>query len=584
MAEQNIVSKIIEPLTGIKVPHYVAGRLLTPDDLKADQAATLRRDAILGQAVGYGIIDGFWVTAEYPNGGTEKVLLKISSGTAITYAGELLQLHSDEGHSFPVREDVPNSPIFQPFKEVGAYLLTVGLAQESIGSVPTFGIESTTKKRRISRWDDNNGCTEQWLIDGLQFKLFYLGRSFQNSVSSKTRSHLAHWCFGGGSNAGHPFDPVQGLPGIETNAQLLGLDPKRDLPLAVFHWTNNTIEFVDNWSVRRRLVRPDIPHTAHFNGSILSDSIAAMSEARLLQFQNQLGDVLEDVADGETFNAYSYFDYLPPAGYLPVELNDNLVSLILFDLIKLTLETILKYVSKAVGGDNNIPYVNHFTELSEEQHNLRVDETNMALDRLIERLDAFAESLKLLDTLSSTLETLQVQIYDAFINSQQGHALKEHIQPLSAPSLLDTFFSTGESVQPSLRLSYATPGQMRALVGEANLADPIQLIDLEAYAVDLYIPDVYRVHLWALLLSYIDQSNHDLFDPLLTNEEFNDAWYGENRARSEMFQMLGADPHAIFEGFQKFSSTLPSFYILFVRRGSPERVFHFQRYFSPPGQ
>ena len=49
-------------LAGLRAPFYANGRLLTAEDLRADQEATHGRLGLLGQAVGAGVARGLEVT------------------------------------------------------------------------------------------------------------------------------------------------------------------------------------------------------------------------------------------------------------------------------------------------------------------------------------------------------------------------------------------------------------------------------------------------------------------------------------------------------------------------------------------
>ena len=45
---------------GLQAPHYFNGRLLSAEDLQADQSATLTHESWLGRASGHGVIEGFF--------------------------------------------------------------------------------------------------------------------------------------------------------------------------------------------------------------------------------------------------------------------------------------------------------------------------------------------------------------------------------------------------------------------------------------------------------------------------------------------------------------------------------------------
>src|SRR5712692_3479872 len=74
---------------GLHAPHYFNGRLLTAEDLQTDQQAVLTRQAWLGKASGYGVIEGLKVTQAGPTNVT------ITAGLGLNRQGEIIRLPSD---------------------------------------------------------------------------------------------------------------------------------------------------------------------------------------------------------------------------------------------------------------------------------------------------------------------------------------------------------------------------------------------------------------------------------------------------------------------------------------------------------
>lgn len=312
---------------GLQAPHYVNGRLLTAEDLRSDQAAMLARLALLGRAVGPGVVEGL----EVERGGDAAVI--VEQGLGFNQEGQPVRLPANvtlplvpqAGEATPGDE----AGRFQDCKllapagsgapSAGAYLLTAIPASQLQGLAPIKGaIGSTTPA----------GCVARWEVEGLSFKAIRLaafdkeqgGVSANQGFSEQNRrSRLAHWCFGSAALpqlAADPFGFTDRLGGLALLAAA-DLTPC-DLPLAVFHWTGTRIDFVDVWAARRRPVRPAA--LTALTG-LLSDRREADGQARLLQFQAHLADLLANPTLSQPqITAATHFRYLPPAGLVPLRL------------------------------------------------------------------------------------------------------------------------------------------------------------------------------------------------------------------------------------------------------------------------
>src|SRR5438876_5724510 len=261
---------------GLQAPHYFNGRLLSAEDLQADQSATLTHESWLGRASGYGVIEGLMVTQVR---GTASV--QITAGTGLNRVGQFIRLPNDivlsllqqpaadqKAVNGPVNDagrfttcDAPGPKIGENgTSSAGAYLLTALPASRFEGQAPitpTVGNGSSS---------NSAGCGSKWEVEGLQFKTIRLAAFtewsngiFQGGVSlNAMRNLLAHWCYGS------PAQPELALDPFHFPASFGGIDllapadlAPGDLPLAVFYWPGETLAFVDAWPVRRRLVGPD---------------------------------------------------------------------------------------------------------------------------------------------------------------------------------------------------------------------------------------------------------------------------------------------------------------------------------------
>lgn len=330
---------------GLRMPRYSNGRLLSAEDLQADQAATLTRLSRLGQAVGHGVVEGLTATQV---GNTS---VQVTAGLGLNRAGQLVRLPgavtlnlAPTGGVAPV---APDASLFADCAFVstnggsaladGAYLLTITPVARPEGQAPLKSAPGGSLP---------TGCAARWEVEGAQFKAIKLaafGVGGSGATDKNRQNRLAHWCFGSEHLRRLSPDPFRfgddygGLATVPT-ADLTDCD----LPLAVFYWQGAKVAFVDPWAVRRRLIRP-LPAT-EWRG-LLADRRVADAEARFLQFQDQVSRLL--AAGGvAALKAADHFRYLPPVGYLPIRPPQFLVE----HLVNHLLEQLKKAKFAGVGG------------------------------------------------------------------------------------------------------------------------------------------------------------------------------------------------------------------------------------------
>ena len=304
---------------GLRAPHYVNGQLLTAEDLENDQQANLERIALAGRAAGMGSIDGFNVSAA-----SDSRSLRVTAGLGINGKGDAVQLLADEAllpiqpvadEEFTIRrsgrfgecegdDDNPDAPLTS-----GAYLLTVRPLARLEGSVPRQSVDGT----------ETAACANQWEVEGVEFKIIRL-INYQRpteSLSQRNRNLLAHWFYGSDALCNLMRDPFQFDQRYTGFSEIGASDfDGCDLPLAVFFWDDNRISFVDEWSVRRRIVHayPGTQWKAN-----LSDQREAEGEARFAQFQEELDSIRSRFGTNTSAQrAVTHFGYLPPVGFLPI--------------------------------------------------------------------------------------------------------------------------------------------------------------------------------------------------------------------------------------------------------------------------
>ncbi len=311
---------------GLLAPYYFNGRLLAAEDLKQDQDAMLARLGVLGNAVGYGIINGLLAS-----GAKNTTTIQVSAGDGLNPAGQIIRLPDPVTLPLSPQSGTTATPTNTgKFGDctlanipsggainTGAYLLTV---------MPISRLEGQVAYKAAAGSTAPPGCASKWERDGLVFKAIRLTQ-FDMAGSAVTDKNvqnlLAHWCFGSTAlqhSADDPFHFDNRYSGLDLipNADLT----ECDLPLAVFVWKNGALQFVDAWSARRRLIRPgawdDMP-SAKLDGwrGLLRDKRIAEGEARFLQFQDQV-NALAAAGNAGSVKATDCFRYLPPAGILPL--------------------------------------------------------------------------------------------------------------------------------------------------------------------------------------------------------------------------------------------------------------------------
>ena len=288
-----------------RTPTYFNGRLLAADDLAADQQTLRERDRLVGEAAGSGVVRGFWVTAS-------STTVQVAPGLGVTGTGEPVRLSVSATLplAVPLADAAPTNAAKFSCCDSGP--------SETTGSVVGSGMYLLTVRPATST--EGGRCAGSWTLAGVEFRVTAvpLGDSVAGIelTTANRRNLLAHWCFGTETLAGLPrsvFD-FAGEYGFD---ELTDLTPD-DLPIATLAWDGQRISDLDNWSARRRVTTPE-PATGPF--AILSgDRRIAEGQARFAQFQDQAGELVA-TETASTVQAPEVFGFLPPAGFLPIEVD-----------------------------------------------------------------------------------------------------------------------------------------------------------------------------------------------------------------------------------------------------------------------
>lgn len=335
---------LLEPFLegGIANTNFFNGRLLSAEDLRAEQTAGRQQRAQLGRAVGEGVVEGLWVEMA-AGGGELAATLKVSAGLALNRNGQPLALPADTEVALVRALDAAaaDAGLFAPclppsqttvVAGTGVYVLAVSPASGYTGRAPMSGLGDTGLS--------SPGCGSRYAVEGVQFKLAELDlnklelpdetlaeaatllEATDAAGRSKLRNLLAHLCYGGEElrlKARDLFAPSAGGSagyGAVDALRRQGSLNDCDVPLALLYWTTGGVQFVDAWAVRRS---PGVPSSAGLFAPFIAERRVREAEAMFLQFQEQLRETHADEPGLDQMVASERFAFLPPVGMLPLE-------------------------------------------------------------------------------------------------------------------------------------------------------------------------------------------------------------------------------------------------------------------------
>src|SRR6266568_5788962 len=257
------VIEIEQPLLdgGIYSVNFFNGRLLSGEDLSAEQAGNREAHARLGLSVGMGVVNGLDVTLPPPpppgadTGLTPAPKVTVSKGMAINSLGQTLQLYdsidvqlvsmhnsgSSTAGQGTFRDSQP-SPVGQYVLGEGVYLLTIAPALGSNGFSPVSSFSNS------SAGSSTATCNTRFSVDTIQFRLIQL--TFSSGLLGDTdhlRSKIAYACFGFPDALPNTLlTPPDSFGPYEQNIRLLEtlqqiskkIDLANDVPLAILSWSS----------------------------------------------------------------------------------------------------------------------------------------------------------------------------------------------------------------------------------------------------------------------------------------------------------------------------------------------------------
>ncbi len=340
MSTVNLLQPILDG--GVQRNNFFNGRLLSAEDLRAEQSANREQRRQLASAIGDGVASGLEVSIVSATART----VRVRSGLAINRRLDLLSLADDADVTL-----VPSAPsatatgagVFgecEPprasaaYTGAGVYVLVSAPASAYTGSALISDANTTSAGRGT--------CGARFSVEGVRFRLVPmeltqlagLDGALVSHIASllpppstaareRLRNALAHLCFGTQAIGGYFTDPLGPIGRETTWAGWGALDAMRDrgdltdcdVPLALVVLTSTGVSLVDNWSVRRKLVGAGGISTWR---GVAGPRRVRDAEATFLQFQSQL-EIVRPVEPSASIAATSYFELLPPAGWLPTD-------------------------------------------------------------------------------------------------------------------------------------------------------------------------------------------------------------------------------------------------------------------------
>ena len=308
-----------EPATaGAGSPNFFNGRLLTGEDLAAEQDAGRLVDAQLARLGGPGVAHGLEVELVDP-GRNATPTVRVRAGTAVTAAGELLTL--DRPSLLELRRTPPRrGAVVAAFAQcTPAAVAAAGQAQLHLLTIGRAAPEPVGRAAVVDLGNAAAPCAVDRLATAVTLRLRPFAVPLPPGPATRLRSHAASLLLGDAGPAEPlPADDPLG-PGARSGGLLEALRGRcfghDEIPLAVVRWPSAAagVEFVDRWAARRALHQPG---AAGVWDGLLGGSRAVRAQARSAQVQEHLADLLGPTA--AQLVATERFVTLPPAFVLPV--------------------------------------------------------------------------------------------------------------------------------------------------------------------------------------------------------------------------------------------------------------------------
>ncbi|HXW25893.1 MAG TPA: hypothetical protein VEK73_14205 [Xanthobacteraceae bacterium] len=269
-------------------PLWFDGRFLAARDLEREQNYFLQREADLGRAPGFGVIDGLLVDTVAAKADT----IVIRAGRGVTPAGELVAIPNDltlrlsdlaEQQSLDVQFGISPPPAAPASTRTGLYVIALQPVEFTANPITAY---PTTVAGAITQHDGD-------IVEATVVLLVPWPGPAGNYSAAMLNAALARQIF------------VTGAPG-----QLV----QTLLPLAMVNLSGGAIQWLDPWLVRRET-------GSQFTGLHFGLTDPPTQQAYLLQYDSQLQQAVNAFVGRNQparFPATNYFQALPPVGRFPL--------------------------------------------------------------------------------------------------------------------------------------------------------------------------------------------------------------------------------------------------------------------------
>ncbi len=274
-------------------PLWFDGRFLAARDLAREQNYFLQRQADLGRAPGFGVIEGLLVDTVSANGNAANGdTIVVHSGQGVTPAGELVEIPNDltlrisdlaEQQSLDVQFGISDVRVAPGATRTGLYVIVLRPVQFTANPITAY---PTTVQGTATKRDGD-------IVEATAISLVPWPAPASSYDATTRNAALARQIF------------VTGNPGQLSDSLL---------PLAMVSMTGGAIEWLDPWLVRRET-------GSEFTGLRFGLTDPETQQAFLLQYDSQLQQAVNTLVRQKLparFPATKYFQALPPAGRCPL--------------------------------------------------------------------------------------------------------------------------------------------------------------------------------------------------------------------------------------------------------------------------
>ncbi|MEF8866680.1 MAG: hypothetical protein V5A20_13060 [Salinibacter sp.] len=317
---------------GLERIPFFNGRVLTAEDLSAEQTADATERQRLGRALGTGVVDGLFVRK------TSDETVTVEAGLGLAPNGQMVELpQTTEVSVVSSIEREKTTGTKGAFKDcavqsatittgTGAYLLVAESASTPEGRTPRTSLGGDGRvgecgaERRVEgarmRLVSLDASTMEPIDASLGERIQALAEDVESARAagerpdpasvSRLRNLWAHVLLRGSvsSSAGGPSAAARAAPRSQLSMQ--EVTGSRAVPVGLVYWASDQIEFVDVWAART-VVRPP---TDTERGAALSDRRLE----RYLQFVDHIGEVVASHPNPREIRLDNYVRFVPPVG------------------------------------------------------------------------------------------------------------------------------------------------------------------------------------------------------------------------------------------------------------------------------